>query len=357
MMAVWWTVRPTRRLTMLPSRGDTRGMSSRLRVVRREVVVGLLGGVLVRTLAAQGRMLAAQNSIVNRLPVGCPLFPADNIWNTAIDALPVDGRSHAYIQSIGPDTGLHADFGAGLDEGRTMGIPFVTVPSAQPLVPITFTAYGDESDPGPYPVPADAPIEGGPDADGDRHVLVVQAETCLLYELFHAQLGADGWSVDSAAVYDLRTNALRPDGWTSADAAGLPILPGLVRYEEIAVGTIAHAVRFTAEETQQASVWPARHEAGSTTSPDVPPMGQRFRLKADVDVSGFSRTNQIILQALKTYGMVLADNGGNWFFSGTPDERWDNDDLQALQQRIHGADFEAVDCSSLMTNADSGQVA
>ncbi|MDQ3227560.1 MAG: hypothetical protein M3Q50_13125 [Chloroflexota bacterium] len=301
--------------------------------------------------------MAAQGSVVNRLPAGCMLFPADNIWNTAIDALPVDGRSAAYIQSIGPDTGLHPDFGAGLYEGRSMGIPFVTVPSSQPAVAITFTAAGDESDPGPYPVPEDAPIEGEPMTDGDRHVLVVQAETCLLYELFNAQPGADGWSADSGAVFDLRSNVLRPAGWTSADAAGLPILPGLVRYEEIATGMISHALRFTAEQTQESYVWPARHEAGSTTDPDVPPMGQRFRLKADVDLSAFSPANQVILRALQTYGMMLADNGSNWFFSGTPDDRWDNDDLHALQEGIFGADFEAVDCSSLMIDADSGQVA
>jgi hypothetical protein len=208
------------------------------------------------------------------------------------------------------------------------------------------------------PIPRSAPIEGGRNSTGDRHVIVVQEGTCLLYELFDASPQPDGsWQAFSGARFDLTSNALRPETWTSADAAGLPILPGLVRHEEIDTGVIPHALRFTAELTQEAYVWPARHEAGSTTNPDVPPMGQRFRLKAGVDVSDFSSTNQIILQALKSYGMILADNGENWFFSGTPDERWDNEDLHELQERIHGANFEAVDCSSLMIEADSGQVA
>jgi hypothetical protein len=187
---------------------------------------------------------------------------------------------------------------------------------------------------------------------------VVQEGSCTLYELFDATQRPDGsWQAFGGAVFDLRSNALRPDGWTSADAAGLPILPGLVRYEEIAAGVIPHALRFTAQRTQEAYVWPARHEAGATTSPEVPPLGQRFRLKADVDLSDFSPTNQIIGQALKTYGMFLADNGSDWFLSGAPDARWDNDDLRALRARLHGRDFEAVDASSLMADPDSGQVA
>jgi hypothetical protein len=341
---------------------------------RRQLLAGLLAGAIapvavVRDSEARKKRrkkrpkppppscsLGCDSSRCGRVPAGCPILPADNIWNTPVDSLPVDARSDAYVRSIGRDGGLHPDFASGLFEGEPIGIPFVVVPGSQPLVSIVFTASGDESDPGPYPVPADAPIEGGSCADGDRHVLVVQEETCVLYELFNARPRPDGsWNADSGARFDLTSNALRPAGWTSADAAGLPILPGLVRREEIEQGAISHALRFTARRTRESYVWPARHEAGQTNDPDVPPMGQRFRLKANVDLSGFSPTNQIILQALKTYGMFLADNGGDWFLSGAPDDRWDNDDLHELQTSIHGSDFEAVDCSSLMSDPDSGK--
>jgi hypothetical protein len=333
---------------------------------------GLLGGPLAGVLAgnrsgakATGRApsrqdctLGCTSSVCGQVPAGCPVFPPDNVWNTPIDTLPADAQSEAYVASIGPDTGLHPDFGAGLYEGQPIGVPFVTVPSTQPLVSITFSAYGDESDPGPYPIPPDAPIEGGSCGTGDRHVLVVQEGVCLLYELYDGHPQPDGgWEAASGAVFDLTSNALRPAGWTSADAAGMAILPGLVRYEEIAAGVIPHALRFTAQTTQEAYVWPATHQAGATTDPNVPPMGQRFRVKADVDMSGFSPTNQIILQALKTYGMLLADNGSDWFLSGAPDDRWDNDDLHELQEGIFGRDFEAVDCSSLISDPESGQVA
>ncbi len=335
---------------------------------RRNVVAGLFAGVLVRehrvagaTLRVPPRQdctLGCTESVCGRVPEGCMLFPRNNVWNTPVGTLPLDARSDAYVASIGLDTGVHPDFGAGLYEGTPMGIPFVRVPGDQPPVAVTFTEAEAESDPGPYPIPPDAPIEGGSCSDGDRHVIVVQAETCTLYELYDAVPQPDGsWQAASGARFDLASHALRPDGWTSADAAGLPILPGLVRYEEIAAGVIPHALRFTAERTQEAYVWPARHQAGATTDPDVPLMGQRFRLKADVHSADFSPTNQIILQALKTYGMMLADNGGSWFLSGTPDDRWDNDDLHELQERIHGRDFEAVDCSSLVTHPDSGQAA
>ena len=336
---------------MSPRRVDALSPTSGRHLPRRQVVAGLLGSVLAGT-------LNARSSTANPVPAECSLFPADNIWNTRVDALPRDARSDAFVQSIGADTGLHPDFGAGLYEGLTLGIPYVIVPSSQPLVPITFTTSGEESDPGPYPIPADAPVEGGSAADGDRHVLVVQEGTCVLYELYAAEPHpAGGWSAESGAVFYLASNALRPAGWTSADAAGLPIFPGLVRYDEIEAGAITHALRFTAEQTQEAYVWPARHQAGSTTDPDVPPMGQRFRLKADVEIGDFSATNQIILTALKTYGMMLADNGSSWFLSGAPDDRWDNDDLRLLQEGVFGSDFEAVDCSSLMVHPDSGQVA
>jgi hypothetical protein len=285
---------------------------------------------------------------------GCPLFPADNVWNTPVARLPVDARSDDYIRSIGADRTLKADFGSGLWDGGPIGIPFVTVDGEQERVPITF-GYDDESDPGPYPIPPDAPIEGGAASDGDRHVLVVETDSCTLYEVFAAYPQRDGsWTAGSGAVFDLRANGLRPRGWTSADAAGLAILPGLVRYDEVAAGEIRHAIRFTAPRTQDAFVWPARHAASDDGDPRLPPMGQRFRLRADYDTSGMAREVQIIAQALKTYGMILADNGSAWFLSGVPDERWDNDVLRQLAA-MEGTDFEAVDTRSLIVDPDSAQ--
>jgi hypothetical protein len=284
---------------------------------------------------------------------GCSVLPADNVWNTRIDTLPVSALSASYIASMGGSTGLHPDFGTVYD-GAPNGIPFVLVPGTQPRVPVSFT-YADESDPGPYPVPTSAPIEGGPSSTGDRHVLVVDSSACKLYELYSAFPNADGsWSAGAGAVYPLASDALRPAGWTSADAAGLPILPGLVRYDEVAAGQIAHALRFTAAVTQKAYVWPARHFASSNTSTALPPMGTRVRLKASVDISHFSAANRVILQALKTYGMLLADNGSNWFVSGAPDSRWNDSDLNTLRQ-IVGSNLEVVDESSLMVNSNSGQ--
>jgi hypothetical protein len=284
---------------------------------------------------------------------GCPLFPADNIWNARVDELPVDPRSDAYIASIGSSTGLHPDFGT-VWEGAPIGIPYNIVDSSQPGLPVAFN-YDEESDAGLYPIPANPLIEGGPEGQGDRHILIVDQDECLLYELFYARRINGSWQAGSGAIFDLRSNALRPDGWTSADAAGLPILPGLVRYEEAAAGVIAHALRFTAAHTRKAHLWPARHDASSNTSPNVPPMGQRFRLKAGFDLSGFSPPLQVILQALKTYGLILADNGSNWYISGSPDSRWDDDMLVSELRRVRGSDFEAVDVSGLMVSPDSGQ--
>jgi hypothetical protein len=302
--------------------------------------------------------IGCEESRCGETPADCAIFPVDHIWNTPVAELPVATHSDAYIANLGRDTGLHPDFGSGLYEGMPLGIPFVRVPADQPPVEMAFTEAPEESDPGPYPIPADAPIEGGSCGDGDRHVLVVQEGTCLMYEVYSAYPQPDGsWEAGSGAIFDLNSYDLRPTDWTSADAAGLPILPGLIRYEEIAAGAITHALRFTASNTQAAYVWPARHEASDDANPDLPPLGQRFRLKADVDISGFSPTNQIILTALQTYGMMLADNGSDWFLSGAPDDRWDNDDLHALQEGISGSDFEAVDVFSLMRDPDSGQVA
>jgi len=286
------------------------------------------------------------------------MFPADNIWNTRVDTLPVAQRSAEYIASTGAATGVHPDFGAQWD-GSPIGIPYNIVPGTQPLVNIGY-GYEDESDPGPFPIPPGALIEGGPSSDGDRHVLVVDKDHCILYELFDAHPNPDGsWYAGSGARSDLNSHALRPAGWTSADAAGLPILPGLVRYDELVAGKIDHAIRFTASRTQRAYVWPARHYASSNTSLSVPPMGQRFRLKATFDVSTFSPETQVILVAMKTYGLILADNGSNWYITGTYDERWDDngllDTLVSELRRVHGSDFEAVDVSSLMISPDSGQ--
>ena len=282
-----------------------------------------------------------------------PMFPRDNIWNVAVDALPVDANSPAYVTTIGTAKTLHADFGT-VYNGAPNGIPYVVVAGSQPKVAVTFD-YADESDPGPYPVPPDAPIEGGPSSTGDRHVLVVDRDGGKLYELFAAYPNADGsWHAGSGAVFDLNGNALRPAGWTSADAAGLPILPGLVRYEEVAAGEIPHALRFTAPQTRNAYIWPARHKASSLAGTSYPPMGQRFRLKASVDISTFGPNVQVILRALKKYGMFLADNGSSWFLSGAPDPRWDDNELHQLG-RLTGNDFEAVDESSLMADPDSGR--
>ena len=286
---------------------------------------------------------------------GCDIFPSDNIWNTPIDTLPVAEHSELYIETIGADIGLKADFGSGLWEGAPIGIPYTTVDSDQPAVAVSFL-YDDESDAGPYPIPPNTPIEGGADSEGDRHILVLERDNCILYELFDANLQADGsWQAGSGAIFDLNNNDLRPETWTSADAAGLPMLPGLVRYDEVERGEIRHAIRFTVPETQRAFVWNARHFASDLTEEHYPPMGQRFRLQADYDMSDFSPHNQVILQALKTYGMILADNGSAWFISGVPDERWDNDELRELL-RVTGADFEAVDVTSLMVDSDSAQV-
>jgi hypothetical protein len=284
---------------------------------------------------------------------GCQLLPVNNIWNTPIDTLPVDANSQKYINTIGANDTVHADFGSGLWDGGPIGIPYTTVPGTQEKVNVTFY-YDDESDPGPYPIPSNAPIEGGSNSDGDRHVIVVDRDNCILYEIYDAWPQPDGsWEAGSGAIYDLKSNALRPAGWTSADAAGLPILPGLVRYEEVAAGKINHALRFTAPQTRRKYIWPARHYASSLTGTQYPPMGQRFRLKAGFDISGFSAKNQVILKALKKYGMILADNGSSWFISGAPDSRWNNDDLHQLHN-VKGSDFEAVDESSLMINPNSG---
>lgn len=307
---------------------------------------------LVFCILVQGTL--STPSLASPQIAGCAVFPADNVWNVPVDTLPVDPNSAAYISTIGATKYVHADFGSGTWNGGPIGIPYTTVPGTQPKVPVTF-GYSDESDPGPYPIPPNPPIEGGSNSSGDRHVLVLDYDNCILYEMYYAFPQPNGsWYADSGAIFDLKSNALRPAGWTSADAASLPILPGLVRYDEVASGEIRHALRFTAPQTRKEYLWPARHYASSLTGAQYPPMGQRFRLRADFDISGFSPEVQVILQALKKYGMILADNGSSWFLSGVPDERWDNDHLRQLHQ-LQGSDFEAVEESSLMVHPDSGQ--
>ena len=288
---------------------------------------------------------------------GCPVLPADNIWNVPVDTLPVDPNSNAYVNTIGADANVHADFGSGLWDGAPIGIPYIVVPSNQPKVTIHWTTTWNENDPGPYPIPTAAPVEGAPNTNGDRHVLVVRQGECKLYELYRAFPNADGsWNADSGAVYTLTVNGpLRPAGWTSADAAGLPMLPGLARYDEVAAGEINHALRFTVPQTRDTYVWPARHFASSLTGAQYPPMGQRFRLKANFAIDNrFSPDAKVILRALKKYGLILADNGSSWYISGAPDERWNNDVLHQLDVVV-GSDFEAVDVSSLMVDPNSGQ--
>jgi hypothetical protein len=267
---------------------------------------------------------------------GCPVFPADNAWNADISAAPLHPRSASMIARLGGR--LHPDFG----ENPEYGIPYLVVPADEPPVAITYDAYGDESDPGPFPIPLDAPIEGGSASDGDRHVLVVQQGTCQLFELYRAFPTAGGWTADSGARFDLSSNALRPLGWTSADAAGLPILPGLVRYDEVAAGAIDHAIRVTFSQTQRGYILPATHFASSSTDPDLPPMGLRLRLAATYDISGLTGQARVIATAMQRYGLIVADNGSNWFFQGGTDPRWNDDDLSQLKA-IPGSAFEVVD--------------
>jgi hypothetical protein len=270
---------------------------------------------------------------------GCQVFPSDNPWNQDISLAPLDPNSNTYVARIDSYRQyLHADFGS----NPSYGIPFVVVSGSQPFVPITFTAYGSESDPGPYPIPLNAPVEAGSDA----HVLVADAGNCHLYELFGAQQRGNGWDAQSGAVFDLHSNALRPDTWTSADAAGLPILPGLARFDEVQSGVINHALRFTVNQTQNGFIHPATHQAG-VNDPSDPPMGSRFRLKASFNLAPFHGEALVILTALKRYGMIVADNGSSWFISGSTDSRWDDNDLNQLKT-IPGSAFEVVQTGSIL---------
>jgi hypothetical protein len=266
----------------------------------------------------------------------CPVLPASNPINQDISHAPVDPNSAKYIESIGASIHLHADFGT----PPSYGIPYSVVGSRQPKVPIHFTEYGEESNPGPYPVPATAPVEGAGE-EGDRHVLVLQEGTCKLYELYSAQRKGSGWDAGSGAVFDLRSNALRPEGWTSADAAGLPIFPLLVRYPEVKAGRIDHALRVTVERTQRGYIHPATHFASNSSDPSLPPMGLRLRLKAGFNLSGYRGQALVVLRALKRYGLIVADNGSSWYITGAPNPRWRNEDLDQLKS-VPGSAFEAV---------------
>ena len=308
-----------------------RTVPTRFRIALVVAVLALLAG-------------SVEGALAKSLPgaAGCPMFPASNIWNRRVDSLPVRSNSDTLVASIGLGNGLHPDFGS----YSGYGIPFNVANHMTPKKTVTFR-WKSESDKGPYPIPKTVKREAG----SDRHVLVVDKDACKLYELFAASKSSSGkWSAGSGAIWNLRLNRLRPDGWTSADAAGLPILPGLARYDEVAAGVIAHALRFTAPTTRTAHIYPARHDAGDADDANLPPMGLRVRLKANVDLSGFSGQAKIVLVALQRYGMILADNGSPWYITGAPDPHWNDDNLHGLGA-ITGDMFEAVDTSALRSSS------
>jgi len=303
-------------------------------------VLAALGLAISAIVATQVPMaLAAPSSVTIPGAPNCYVFPADNVWNMRVDTLPVASDSATMIATIGSGAYLHPDFSS--ISGGNYGIPYNVVGNATTKKKVKFQ-YAAQSDKGPYPIPKHPKIEGG----SDRHILIIQKDECRLYELFAARKTATGWKAGSGAIWDLGSNALRPDGWTSADAAGLPILPGLVRYDEVAAGAIYHALRFTAPTTRKAYIYPARHYASDLTSAAQPPMGLRVRLKASVDISSFGPQAQVLLTALMQYGMILADNGSPWYVTGAPSAGWNDDDLHHLQT-LHGSDFEVVDTSNL----------
>jgi hypothetical protein len=305
------------------------------------------------------RLVAAAAVVAGALPAraappgaDCPLFPADNAWHADVSRLPVHPRSAAWITAMGgPTRRLHPDFGpAGAGE-QPYGIPYVLVDGSYAKAAVSFD-YDDESDAGPYPFGPDTPVEGG----SDRHALMVDRSSCVLYELFAAEYDPSGSTAGSGAIWDLRSHDLRPAGWTSADAAGLPILPGLLRKDEVDLGVVDHAIRVTASRTDRGFVWPARHQAGAARDPNLPPMGGRFRLRGDFDLSPYRPDTRVVLRAMQRHGLIVADNGSDWYFTGTSEEGWDTGLLDELK-RIPAGAFEAVDASSLMADPDSGRVA
>jgi len=304
-----------------------------------------VGLALAPALAAGPAVAAA----VHPLPgTSCTAFPADNAWHADVSRLPVHPRSAQWLGHMSPTRLLHPDFGG------PYGIPITVVDGTHPKVPVTFD-YADESDAGPYPLGSDTRVEGGQYDSGDRHTVVVDRDACRLYETWATGRSGTAWTAGSGAIWDLRSNALRPRGWTSADAAGLPILPGLLRYDEVATGDVDHAIRFTTNVTDRSYVWPARHSAGSISDASYPPMGARFRLKASYDVAAHPAQAQVVLRAFQRYGLVLADNGSPWFFQGATDARWPDALLDDLKT-VPASAFEAVDASSLQVSPDSGQV-
>ena len=319
---------------------------------RRPAALLSLLGVLAVAAPAAGLRTAVASTPPPAAP-GCPLFPADNVWNTDISTLPVNSRSGNWIASMGgTQRHIHPDFGP---SGGSMpyGIPYTVVDHTHSRTSISFQ-YADESDPGPYPFGADTPIEGGASSTGDRHALMLDKDSCTLYELYDAHYSSSGSTAGSGAIFNLGSDALRPDTWTSADAAGLPMLPGLLRPDEVASGLVSHAIRVTASSTDASHLWPARHDASSSHDPSLPPMGARFRLRASVDISGFSTPTQVVLRAMQHYGLIVADNGSDWYFGGTAENGWDSTMIAELKT-VPAGDLEAVDESSLMVSPDSAQ--
>jgi hypothetical protein len=316
--------------------------SAGVAVIVGALAIGGAAGAAVTTIDQPATASETADRIPPKGPIvgGCQVFPSDNAWTQDISQAPLLSNSATIIATIQGNGGtrLHPDFG----ENPDYGIPFVVVPGDQPLVPIAYAAYGDESDPGPFPIPAEAPVEGGNASSGDRHVLVLRADTCDLFELYRAFRSTNGWRADSGARFDLRSNTLRPLGWTSADAAGLPILPGLVRSEEVAAGEIKHAIRVTFSETRRGYVLPATHFASDDDNVNLPAMGMRLRLKASFDTSRLTGQARVIAVAMQRYGLIVADNGSNWFFQGAPSAGWNDDDLNQLKA-ISGSNFEVVD--------------
>jgi hypothetical protein len=310
--------------------------------VAAAMALALAAGLAVAAGAASSAAASPGVAAVRTTLGSCPVFPKDNAWNKDISKAKVHKKSAAWVKSIGTSGHLHPDFGTSWD-GAPIGIPYITVTNTTAKVPVTFQ-YKSESDKGPYPIPKNAPIEGGSKSTGDRHVIVINTSTCTLYELWNAKPvnGGTSWKAGSGAVFNLKSNKLRPAGWTSADAAGLPIFPGLVRYDEVKAGVIKHALRFTVSKTQKGYIAPARHFASSSTNANLPPMGARFRLKASYSCAKYSKEVQVICAALKKYGMIVADNGSNWYVSGTHDTRWNDAHLNDLK-KIPGSAFEAVD--------------
>jgi hypothetical protein len=296
----------------------------------------LAAAALSPTLAVSDSVARAGGRPAAPREYSCPILPQSNPLNQDISRAPVDPNSASYIGAIGALAHLHADFGA----NPSYGIPYVVVPRSQPRVAVTFTEFGEESDPGPYPIPANAPVEGAGE-EGDRHVLVLQRGSCKLYELYAARRAGGGWTAGSGAVFNLRSNALRPDGWTSADAAGLPIFPLLARYAEVHHGQLDHALRVTVERTQRGYIHPATHFASQSTDPRLPPMGLRLRLKASFSLAGYHGQALVVLHALKRYGLIVADNGSSWYITGAPDPRWSDEDLNQLKT-VPGSAFEAI---------------